>query len=191
MRNRPHLIRRLALSVVLGAISLAAFGIAPGVTHAVAFVNAAVSRLAEDVPGTPPTDGATHSAIVAHARLTDHITAKHGDWTPIGLTGGKWVQKADELNLVAGTMEIQIPAACTGSFGNALTLSVDGDPLTFASAPNEPKGKTVRLPFLIGTLSEPGKDAEHTLTAKFGSSCSQDKEDFVVTGVSVDVLTFK
>lgn len=144
-------------------------------------------------PSAPsaPTAGGGPNTMVARARLASSVTAKHGDWTPVGLTNTTWTQAADAINLIAGTMDVKLPASCTGAFGNALSLSVDDKPVTFAAVPNEPASKTITMPFIIGTLSEPGKDTSHTLSAKFGSSCTRDGEEYVVTDVKVDVLQFR
>jgi hypothetical protein len=223
-RIRGRLMRRLALSLTLGAISYAGLGLTTHVNHAVAFANTAISRLTRDAasayealhlyeaksdgtaePTSPsstgptttttgsaaPVNGEQHKPVVARARLTSSVVGKHGDWTAIGLTGDKWTQPADALNLVAGSMAIKLPASCTGAFGNALVLSVDGNPVAFAAAPTDPASKTITMPFVVGTLSEPGKDIHHTLSAKFGSSCTKDGEDYTVTDVKVDVLEFR
>jgi hypothetical protein len=116
--------------------------------------------------------------------------AKHGGPTDIPLTGNTWTQAAQELELVAGTVKITIPSSCTGGFGNALLLSVDGNATTFASIPGPPTSGTVTLPFLIGTLSEPGKDADHKLTAKFTDTCTKAGEDYKIEDVKIDVLKF-
>jgi hypothetical protein len=186
-----RLVRRLALSAALGATAYVALGITRPAVHWVAFVN-------EAKPGTTPdtTEDTTkpteeHSHIAARARLSSSpVVAKHQDWTAVPLTGNTWTQPADAVQLVAGTVRLKIPAKCTGSFGNALTLAVDDAPLTFATAPNEPASKTVTMPFIVGTLSEPGQDTKHTLTAKFGSSCTQAGEDYTIEELKVDVISF-
>jgi hypothetical protein len=218
---RSKLVGRLVLSAALAGTSYAALGSTSGVAHTAGFVNAAISKLQTDPhagqdtgdgadqgsdntsqPKAPPANAPSapsapasggQSMIVTRARLGSSVSAKHGDWTPVGLTNTTWTQPADAVNLIAGTIDVKLPAACTGAFGNALSLSVDDKPVTFATVPNDPNGggKTITMPFIIGTLSEPGKDTSHTLTAKFGSSCTRDGEDFVVTDVKVDVLQFR
>jgi len=97
---------------------------------------------------------------------------------------------AQELELVAGTVKFTIPKSCTGGFGNALVLSVDGAATTFASVPGPPTSGTVTVPFLIGTLSEPGQNTDHKLTAKFTDTCSKAGEDYKIDDVKIDVLKF-
>jgi hypothetical protein len=140
---------------------------------------------------TDPAGAAGSGTIGASARLRSSLVATKGSSTDIPLTDNSWTQAADELELLAGTVAISIPTSCTGAFGNALTLSVDGAPTTFAVAPVPPTSGTVTMPFVIGTLSEPGRDTRHKLTAKFGNSCSKDGENYTVKDLRVDVLRFR
>ncbi|HEV7864533.1 MAG TPA: hypothetical protein VGR20_17625 [Acidimicrobiia bacterium] len=144
---------------------------------------------------TPPTDpaGAAGAAVTSNisARARGKSTlAKHGGSTDIPLSGNTWTQAADEVELLAGTVVISNPGTCTGGFGNALTLSVDGNPTTFAAAPPAFKAGTATIPFVIGTLSEPGRDTDHKLTAAFGNACTKNGEDYTVKDVKIDVLKF-
>jgi hypothetical protein len=132
-----------------------------------------------------PGGGAT---VGARARATGSVTGAHGANTSVPLTGNTWTQGANELDLVTGSMTVGIPASCTGSFGNALVASVDGVPTAFATAPTAPAGSTVTIPFVIGTLSESGQSAQHTVTTSFGNSCTKDGEDFTVKDVKLDVV---
>jgi hypothetical protein len=172
----------------------AAGGLTPAVLHT-RLVNTAANgenkpTTETSSPAPPPDDG--HA--VARVRSAAPVLAKHGTWTAVPLTASTWTQSGNELNLIAGTMDVTVPKSCAGGFGNALTLSVDDKAVTFATAPSPAPGasgpSTVTMPFAVGTLSEPGKDAKHTLTAKFGSSCTQDGEDFTIDNVKVDVLKF-
>lgn len=169
------LLRWLALSVAVGGSSYAAL---------VTSVNTAVSRLTV-------TGGGRGGAIVARVRLSSPVTALEGRWTAIQLTGATWTQPAGSLHLLAGTMHVMTPASCTGSIGNAMLLSVDGRPVTFASAPTEPGSRPATLPFVVGTLADPGRTTKHTLSAKFGSSCAGDGEHYVVSGLEIEVLEFR
>jgi hypothetical protein len=116
------------------------------------------------------------------------VTASKGSNTPVPLSGNTWTQAADELDLVTGTMNAQIPSSCTGSFGNSLVISVDGTPTTFAAAPTAPASGTVTIPFNVGTLIEPGQSASHTVTAAFANSCTKDGENFTINNVKLDVV---
>jgi hypothetical protein len=171
-----HAVGYLALFVALGGTSYAATA----------------------APGGPPVGGAPAGGggganVGARARTTGPVQAKHGTSTEVALSGGSWTQNAGELELLAGTMVVTMPGNCTGGFGNALALSVDGQPVTFAPALSAPGAgsTTVTIPFAVGTLAEPGKDTPHTLTAKFTNTCSKDGEDFTVRAVQVDILKFR
>jgi hypothetical protein len=132
-----------------------------------------------------------NAAIVAKARMSGGaVSGAHGASTSIPVSGGTWTQAAGDLNLITGTATMKIPAACTGSFGNSLVLSVDGAPQSFAVAPSAPASSTVTMPFIIGTVSEPDKATSHTLTASFSNSCTQSGEDYSVSSVKADVLKF-
>src|SRR4051794_11748130 len=105
-----------------------------------------------DGPGDTPLPGgaAMKGNVGARARMTSPMVAKHGTSTDIALTGGAWTQAAGDLELLAGTMVIHTPTNCTGGFGNALTLAVDGTPATFAAAPAGLPGSggvTTTVPF--------------------------------------------
>jgi hypothetical protein len=136
------------------------------------------------------TTGAPSSGNIGARAHASSVVAKHGGSTDIPLTGDSWTQSPQELDLVAGTMDVGIPASCTGGFANALTLSVDGKATTFAAAPGPPASGTLTVPFLIGTLSEPGQGTQHKLSAKFANSCTKNGEDFTIKALKVDVLKF-
>ncbi|MEA2617602.1 MAG: hypothetical protein QOE72_3385 [Chloroflexota bacterium] len=201
---RGNVVGYIALCAAFAGTSYAVVGLEPGSVRTTALENASVLRLqlaAQPVGGTnagngtagltDPAGAVGSGTIGASARLTSSLVATKGGSTDIPLTDNSWTQAADELELLAGTVAISIPTSCTGAFGNALTLSVDGAPTTFAVAPVPPTSGTVTMPFVIGTLSEPGRDTQHKLTAKFGNSCSKDGENYTVKDLRVDVLRFR
>jgi hypothetical protein len=122
------------------------------------------------------------------ARATGSVTAPHGASTNIPVTGGTWTQSAGELDFIAGSVTLQVPASCTGSFGNALVVSVDGAAQTFAVGPTLPASTSVTVPLVVGTLSEPGSDTQHTVTAAFANSCTKSGEDYGVSKVKIDAV---
>jgi hypothetical protein len=124
------------------------------------------------------------------ARDTGTVTAPHGASTNVPLSGGNWTQAAGDVNLITGSVQLGIPSACTGSFGNALSVYVDAVPNTFALAPTIPASSTVTMPFVVSELMEPGGSAHRTITAKLSNSCTKAGEDYTVSNVKVDVLTF-
>jgi len=198
---RGNVVGCIALCATFAGTSYAAVGLEPGSVRTTALEDAAVLRFqlagqttnaGNSTPGpTDPAGAAGSGSIGATARLTSSVVATKGGSTDIPLTGNSWTQAANELELLAGTVAIGIPTSCTGMFGNALTLSVDGTPATFAVAPAPPTSGTVTMPFVIGTLSEPGRVTQHRLTARFGNSCSKDGENYTVRDVKVDVLRFR
>jgi hypothetical protein len=131
-----------------------------------------------------------NGAITAKVRLGNTVTAPHGSSTTVPLSGATWTQSAGQLNLVAGTVTLAVPASCTGSFGNSLVISVDGQANTFALAPTIPAGTTVTMPIVVGTVSEPDSDGQHTMTASFANSCTKGGEDYAVNGAKLDVIAF-
>ena len=178
---RGNVVAYLALFVALGGSSYAAdLKGDPG-----------AGRYRSSEPRQAPTGASGSGSIVLQARLSDSVSAPHGATTDVALTDGTWTQSAGDLNLLAGSVTMQIPAACTGSLGNSVVLSVDGTKQTFAIAPNDPASSTVTVPFVVGTLSEPNNDAKHRVTAQFVNSCTQSGEDFKVTGLKLDALRFR
>jgi hypothetical protein len=146
---------------------------------------------ASGVSGPVGPAGADGSAsIVMKARDTGTVTAPHGAQTNVPLSGGTWSQGGGDVNLITGSVQLGIPATCTGSFGNALSIYVDGVANTFALAPTAPASSTVTIPFLVSELMEPGGSTQHTITAKLGNSCTKSGEDYTVSNVKVDVVTF-
>src|SRR2546423_10585546 len=131
----------------------------------------------------PPAGATGPGNIGARARFTKPVVAKHGGWTDISLTGNTWTQDAQDLDLVAGTLVIRTPATCTGALGNALVLSVDGTATTFAAAPTSPASSKLTVPFVVGTITEPGRSTQHKLSARFGGSCTKDDEDYTLEDV--------
>jgi hypothetical protein len=128
--------------------------------------------------------------IGARAQFSGSVSAPHGASTNVPLSGGSWTQGAGEVDLLAGSLTVTTPPTCTGSFGNALVVTVDGKANTFAVPPQAPASSSVTVPLLVGTLTEPGSSAQHTVTASLGNSCTKDGEDFTVTQVKLNVLKF-
>jgi hypothetical protein len=131
------------------------------------------------------------ASIGLKARSGGSVTAPKGAATNIPLTSGTWTQSAGELDLITGNVTLGIPASCTGSFGNSVVLSVDGKAHTFAVAPSAPASSTVTVPFLVGTLSEPDNEGQHTVTAALANSCTKAGEDYTVSGLKLDVVKFR
>jgi hypothetical protein len=130
------------------------------------------------------------AGVVMRAHGTGGVTAPHGASADAPLSGATWTQASADLNLITGSVDIGIPATCSGSVGNALVISVDGVPNTFALAPTAPASKTVSVPFVISELMEPGAAKQHTLTAKLWNSCTKSGEDYTANNVKVDVVNF-
>jgi hypothetical protein len=140
-------------------------------------------------PAGPP--GANGNAsIVARARDAGSVTAPSGASTSVPLSGGTWTQGASDLDLITGSMQLGIPSSCTGSFGNALVVSVDGVANTFASAPTSPASTSVTIPFVTSEVMEPGTSTQHTITATLGNSCTKSGEDYTISNVKIDVVGF-
>jgi hypothetical protein len=212
-------VRRNAVGYLALAASLGVVGLKPGEGRPAASAKPAVTRfqLADQSSDGSRSDGSTNDGSTSDTSTSDtstsdstatsttaapssgnvgarahgtSVVAKHGGSTDIPLTGDSWTQSPQELDLVAGTMDVGIPSSWTGGFANALTLSVDGKATTFAAAPGPPASGTLTVPFLIGTLSEPGQGTQHKLSAKFANSCTKNGEDFTIKAVKVDVLKF-
>ena len=164
-----------------GALAVAVKG-APGAS------GAAGSNGSAGPPGVPGQDGS--ASIVARARGTGTVSAPHGASTSVPLTGASWTQAGNDLSLITGSMSLRIPPACTGSYGNALVISVDGVPNTFGLAPSSPASTTVTVPFVVSELMEPGASAQHTVTAQLANTCTKSGEDYTVSNVKLDVLNF-
>jgi hypothetical protein len=140
---------------------------------------------------TGPAGANGTASVVMRARDNGSVTAPHGASTNIPLSGGTWTQGAGDLNMITGSVQLGIPSSCTGSFGNALIISVDGVPNTFASAPTMPASATATIPFAVSELMEPGASKQHTITASLGSSCTKSGEDYKVSNVKIDVVSFR
>jgi hypothetical protein len=176
-----------ALNVLPGSLSGAAFKSGTLVKGTVR--GPAGDRGAQGANGAPGAQGTPGGASVgARPRFSGSVSAPKGASTSIPLSGNAWTQVPGELDLIAGSMTAHIPSSCTGSFGNALTVSVDGTPTTFAIAPTAPASGTVTMPFNVGTLTESTQATPHTVTAAFGNSCTKDGESFTVSDVKLDVI---
>jgi hypothetical protein len=139
---------------------------------------------------TGPAGADGNASIVMRGQATGGVTAAHGASTDIPLSGASWTQGANDLNLIAGSVTIKTPSACTGSFGNSVLVSVDGTTATFGVAPNTPPSTNVTVPIAVGELMEPGASTPHQITAKLANSCTKSGEDYGVTGAKFDVLSF-
>ncbi|MDX6686606.1 MAG: hypothetical protein QOF86_2734 [Baekduia sp.] len=129
-------------------------------------------------------------SVIVRARGTGTVSAPHGASTAVPINDAAWTQSPGEMDLITGTATITIPSACTGSFGNALVLSVDGTPATFALAPSSPASGTVTMPFNVTSVMEPASSAAHHLTASLANSCTKAGEDYSVGDVKLDVVKF-
>src|ERR1700761_2560509 len=113
------------------------------------------------------------ASIAAAATQSGSVTAPNSATTSVPVSGGSWTQGAGDLDLIAGSMTVQIPATCTGSFGNSLVVDVDGVPNTFAVAPTAPASGTETVPFEVSELTQPGSDTHHTVTTSLANSCTK------------------
>jgi hypothetical protein len=139
--------------------------------------------------GTGPAGLNGNASIVLRSRSTGPVTAPHGASTAVPLSAASWTQGSSEMNLITGSVDIGIPSTCTGSFGNSLSVAVDGIPNTFAVAPTAPASSTVTVPFAVSELMEPNNSKQHAVTATLGNSCTKSGEDFTVSNVKVDVVS--
>jgi hypothetical protein len=169
--------------------SLTAVDFKPGVLRAASGKVGAGGAPGRTGP-TGPAGKDGSASIVMRARGNGTVTAPTGASTNVPLSGATWTQAASDLNLITGSVDIGIPGTCTGSFGNALTVSVDGVPNTFAVAPTAPASTTATIPFAVSELMEPGSSRQHTVTAKLANSCTKSGEDYRVSNVRMDVLSF-
>ena len=183
----------------LAASSVTQRNIVKGSLTASAFKSGALDGIAgpKGAPGGSGTPGATGPAgangtgsVVLKTQSTSSVTAPHGAATAIPLGANSWTQAGNELNLVTGAVTLKTPATCTGSFGNSVLINVDGATTTFAVAPTAPANATVTVPVAVGSLMEPGSTSPHQVTASLANSCTKDGEDFTVTGLKLDVLSF-
>jgi hypothetical protein len=130
------------------------------------------------------------ASVALRARGTGGVTAPHGGATNIPLTSGSWTQAANDVNLLTGSATMTIPQSCTGSFGNAVAILVDGIPNTFAVAPTVPAGASVTVPLVVSEVMEPGADTQHTVTARLQNSCTKSGEDYSLSDLKLDVVNF-
>jgi hypothetical protein len=140
----------------------------------------------QGVAGPAGKDGS--ASIGAKVRLANSVTAPHGANTSVPLNSSSWTQSAGQLELIAGTINLTVPSTCTGSFGNSVVISVDGNAQTLAVAPTVPAGTSVTMPILVGTLSEPDATQQHTMTAAFANTCTKAGEDYAINGAKLDVI---
>lgn len=130
------------------------------------------------------------ASVALRARSTGSVTAAHGSTATVPLTSTNWTQAGNDLNLITGSVTLEIPQSCTGSFGNSVVVSVDGVPNTFAVAPTIPANTTVTVPIVVSELMEPGGDMQHSIAAKVQNSCTRSGEDYVLTDAKLDVVNF-
>jgi hypothetical protein len=131
-----------------------------------------------------------NGAIILRARGTGTVAGPHAATTSVPLNDSTWSQAPGEIDLVTGSVTMTTPPSCTGSFGNSLTVQVDGAPATFAMAPNSPASSTVTMPIAVMSVMEPGSSTNHHVTAALANSCTKSGEDFSVSDVKIDILKF-
>jgi hypothetical protein len=130
------------------------------------------------------------ASVALRARSTGGVSAPQGAATNIPLSAGSWTQAANDVNLLTGSATLTIPQSCTGSFGNAVAIAVDGIPNTFAVAPTAPAGATVTIPLVVSEVMEPGADTQHTVTARLQNSCTKSGENYSLSDLKLDVVNF-
>jgi hypothetical protein len=142
--------------------------------------------------GDPGAQGPTGvpggAAVVGRPRSSGAVSAPHGANTNIPLSNAGWTQARGELDLITGSLSMHIPSACTGSFGNAVVVSVDGNATTVGLGPTLPASGTATVPLVVGTLTEPDSATAHRISASFANSCTKDGEDYTVSAVKLDVI---
>jgi hypothetical protein len=139
---------------------------------------------------TGPAGADGSAAIIARARGTASVSAPHGATTSVPVDTGTWTQDTGDVDLVTGSATIKTPPTCTGSFGNALAIQVDGAPATFAMAPTAPASTTMTMPIAVMAVMEPASSTSHRITASLANSCTKDGEDFAVSDLKLDVIKF-
>jgi hypothetical protein len=130
------------------------------------------------------------AAVQIRAASSGTVTAPHGASTSVPLSGASWTQAAGDLDLIVGSVTLQIPSTCTGALGNALVINVDGKAMTFGLAPSTPASSTVTMPISVAGIMEPTASTAHTITAALANSCTKSGEDFTVNNVKLDVVKF-
>jgi hypothetical protein len=130
------------------------------------------------------------AAVQIRAASSGTVTAPHGASTSVPLSGASWTQAAGDLDLIVGSVTLQIPSTCTGALGNALVINVDGKAMTFGLAPTTPASSTVTMPISVAGIMEPTASTAHTITAALANSCTKSGEDFTVNNVKLDVVKF-
>jgi hypothetical protein len=139
---------------------------------------------------TGPAGADGSAAIIARARGAGSVSAPHGATTSVPVDNGTWSQDTGDVDLVTGSATIKTPPTCTGSFGNALTIQVDGAPATFAAAPTAPASTTMTMPIAVMAVMEPASSTSHHITASLANSCTKAGEDFAVSDLKLDVIKF-
>jgi hypothetical protein len=137
-----------------------------------------------------PAGPAGSAAVQIRAASSGTVTAPHGASTSVPLSGASWTQAAGDLDLIVGSVTLQIPSTCTGALGNALVINVDGKAMTFGLAPTTPASSTVTMPISVAGIMEPTASTAHTITAALANSCTKSGEDFTVNNVKLDVVKF-
>jgi hypothetical protein len=137
-----------------------------------------------------PAGAPGNGAVQLRATGSGSVAAPHGASTSVPLSGATWSQASNDVDLLVGSVTMQTPASCTGSFGNALVINVDGNATTFALAPTAPASSTVTVPVVVAGIMEPGASSSHTVSASLANTCTKAGEDYTVTNVKLDVVKF-
>ena len=141
-------------------------------------------------PAGPAGKDGSASVVMTARQNGGSVTAPAGQSTTVPLTGASWTQAANDLNLITGSMQVGTPGSCTGSFGNSLTVNVDGKATTFGVAPTTPASTTETVPFEVSELMEPGAATPHTITATLSNACTKAGENYTISNVKIDVVNF-
>lgn len=134
--------------------------------------------------------------VVGRLRATPNVTLpNNGDPQPVEIPGS-WVQQADELDQLAGVMEVSYPVETEDCIVVLqMTLDDEAEPSAFATVFEGP-GHEGGLSY--GSASgfvdepeavEPGAEVTHTLTGQAFASCEPEVQgNPTITGLKLDVI---
>lgn len=152
---------------------------------------------AQGAQGAQGLVGPGGTEIATTARLTggNLIVQEATDaGVPVPISGGTYTQGANEITMFLFTVSFQGPAVCTNPTSSNVTVDASGPvpnvPANEGFITISPNATETRHQTLQSCLPAPGVDTVRNLTVTARNSCDLNGEEYVLTDVKVDVLTF-
>ena len=132
----------------------------------------------------------TVSGVVARPHNNTPVSTGDGGPVDYPLQGNKWVQRANETDLITGRVSFTNPSSCAGGILFVVLLEGTKEITDAESGIFNPAdaGSIGTAQFTLAYVAEPGSSISETLTAKIFDTCPNPGENYIVNSAKVAVI---